>query len=338
VSVAALWTGVDRLIDGARSPHDLRAHGLHLLAVRRWRSLGIDIPRSLVEAERNASFVALSAPLVLEQVRTACAGPIVVIKGPELAMRYPDPALRPYGDLDLLVEDADAAHAALVAAGFTPHGDRDPSTLHHLQPLQSPRFPVRVEVHVGPSWLQGMNAPELADLLDGATPTHAGVDGILAPAPAQHAVLVAVHAWVHEPIGRISQLLDALLLRAECEGAEIEALAERWGVGRVWSTTVEAGEGLFLDRKVRATLRPPLRRLQRVEERTVLESHAYRTFAPFWALPAPSATRSVGDRLGRTIRPKPGERWRDKLARIWRAIWHARMGRGRHERRIGFRR
>lgn len=338
MSTVALWTAVDQLIDNARSPHDLRAHGLHLLAVRRWRSLGLDVPRSLVEAERDASFVALSAPLVLAEVRAACAGPILIMKGPELATRYPDPALRPYGDLDLLVEDADAAHAALVASGFTPHRDRDPETFHHLQPLQSPRFPVRVEVHMRPSWLPGMDGPRLEELLDNATAAHIGVEGILAPAAAQHAVLIAVHAWVHEPVGRISQLLDALLLRAECDQADVDATAAGWGAGRVWATTVEAAEGVFFGREVRSTLRAPLRRLKRVEERTVLESHMYRTFSPFWALPLPAATHSVGVRLGRIVRPKPGERWREKLVRIWKAIWHARMGRGRHERRIGFRR
>jgi hypothetical protein len=165
-----------------------------------------------------------------------------------------------------------------------------------------------------------------------------GVNGILAPAPAHHAVLVAVHAWVHEPLARVSQLLDVLLLHSESDRKEMEAVAARWRVGKVWRTTLEAGEALLLDRDVRATLRPPLRRLRHVEERTVLESHVSRALAPFWTLPFPAALRSAGVVVGQTIRRNPEERWRATAARIWRAFRDARMRRWEHDRKIGFRR
>lgn len=338
MSTDAIWSGVDRLIDAARSPHDLRAHGLHLLAARRWRERGLDVPHAFVEAERDASFIGLAAPLVLGEVRTACDGPILVIKGPEVAARYPDPALRPYGDLDLLVEDADVAHAALLAAGFTPAGATPRDGFHHRRGLQSPRFPLRVEVHERPGWLAGGDAPSSAELLEAASPARAQVAGIVAPAPPHHAVLIAVHAWTHEPPGRISQLVDALLLLDECDREQAAAVAAGWGVERLWRTTVDAAETVLFDRPGRPTLRPPLRKLRRVEERTVLESHVYRAFAPFWAFPLPTALRSAWILFAEAVRPAPGEGWGEKAARIWQALRHGRMGRSTHERTIGFRR
>ena len=48
---------------------------------------------------------------------------LILMKGPEAAARYPDPALRPFCDLDFLVDDPAAAHRALMAAGFVEVGD-----------------------------------------------------------------------------------------------------------------------------------------------------------------------------------------------------------------------
>ena len=338
MSTQAVWDGVDRLIDGARSPHDLRAHGLHLLAARRWRELGLDVPPRLVEAERDASFIALATPLVLGEIRAAYDGAILVVKGAEIATRYPDVALRPYGDIDVIVDNADAAFEALLDAGFTTDAAPQREGFHHRPRLRSPRFPVPVEVHCRPSWLVGGVAPPFAELLEAAGTARVEVDGILAPAASHHAVLAAAHSWSHEPLARISQLLDATLLLHECDRDEASALASRWGVAKVWQITVETADALFLARRERPALRRPLRRLRRVEERTVVESHIYRALGPFWALPPLRALGSAAVMLSEAARPEPGEGWRAKSARIWQAFRHARMGRSQHERRIGFRR
>jgi hypothetical protein len=338
MTAEAIWEGVDRLIDGARSPHDLRAHGLHLLAAQRWREQGRTVPASLVESERDASMLSLAAPLVLGEVRADCDGPMLLVKGPEIAARYPDPALRPFGDLDLIVEDADRVHSALLGAGFTPAGAVPREGFHHRQGLRSPRFPLRVEVHDRPGWLPKRDAPPLDELLEAATPARTQVAGILAPSAAHHAVLVAVHAWVHEPLGRISQLVDAMLLLDESGPDEAASVAAAWGVARLWQTTVEAAEAILFQRPERLALRPAIRKLRQVEERTVLESHVYRAVAPFWALPLPTAIRTAAAMFGEAVRPTPGETWSEKRSRAWRAVRHARMGRSQHERSIGFRR
>ena len=335
---AAIWAAVDRLIDAAASPRDLRAHGLHLLAVRRWRAQRRPIPPELVVAERGASFVALAAPAVLAETRAAYDGAIVLLKGPELAARYPDPALRPYGDLDLLVADAETAHAALVAAGFIPVGLPPPDGFHHVQPLQSPRFPLRVELHTRPSWVEGAEPPPFDELLALARPAASGANGIVAPTSAHHALLLAAHAWTHEPLGRISPLVDIALVASECNPGEIEALAARWEATRLWRTTIAVVDFLLFGRaELPVVLRPPARKLARVEERTVLQSHLYRAVAPFWVLPAGGALRTSAAALAHALRPAPGETWPHKGRRAMVALRHMSMRRSDHERAIGFR-
>ena len=285
-----------------------------------------------------ASFVALAAPAVLAEARAAYDGPIVLFKGPELAARYPDPALRPYGDLDLLVPNAHGAYAALVAAGFTPVGPPPAEDFHHVQPLHSPRFPLRVELHAHPSWVAGAKQPPLDELLEGAQPAVLGSAGILAPSPAQHALLLAAHAWTHEPLGRISHLLDIALVMAECDRADLDGLAARWEATRLWTTTEAMVDALFFRRDhLRRPLRLPARKLARVEERTVLESHAYRALAPFWVLPPRDAVRTAAAALVDAIRPGQGETWPRKARRTIVALRHMFMRRSDHERAIGYR-
>ena len=115
---SALWARVDRLIDSAPSPRDVRAHGLQLLAARRLRSLGRPVPPGLAREELHAAFVWHALPSLLAEVRAACEGPILVIKGPAAAAQYPDPTLRPFVDVDLVVPDAAQTQHELLAAGF----------------------------------------------------------------------------------------------------------------------------------------------------------------------------------------------------------------------------
>jgi hypothetical protein len=57
----SIWGGVERLIDAAPGLRDLQAHGLHLLAARRYRSLGTPVPPDLVRADPDAAQAALIA-------------------------------------------------------------------------------------------------------------------------------------------------------------------------------------------------------------------------------------------------------------------------------------
>lgn len=335
-----LWGRIDALIDCSPPLLDLQAHGVHLLAARRWRLLGRPVPEDVVHAERTSAMVALAAPALLAEIRSVCDGPLVVLKGPAVAVRYPDPSLRPYGDVDVLVADADAVQARLVRAGFrlAPHPSPDSGPHHHLPPLGAPRFPLRVEVHRSPSWIDGLHPPSTAELLARAQPAAIGVDGIAALPPADHAVLVAVHAWKHEPLGRLLHLIDVAVLAAQADRSELEAIAEAWGVGRLWSRTIAVVDALlFTDGSAPWLVRPPLRKLRRVRERTVLESHLYRALGAYWALPPGRAVRASAVSLSRALRPQPGEAWITKLRRALTASRHAFMRRSEHERVIGYR-
>ena len=88
------WDRVNALIDASPGVDDLRAHGLQLLAARRWRSAGLLLPAGLVREELQAIWRTHASPRVLEEIRTACTGPMMLMKGPVAAARYP---IRPRG-------------------------------------------------------------------------------------------------------------------------------------------------------------------------------------------------------------------------------------------------
>jgi Uncharacterised nucleotidyltransferase len=312
---------LERYADRARSVDDLRLHKLQLVAARTWRERGRLVPGPLADEERYMNMLALLAPIVLRRVRDAVRGPIVLLKGPEVALRYPDPALRPYGDLDLLVPDAAAAQRALLAAGFVEVGDPEPYVgIHHLRPVAWPGLPLPVEIHTRPKWLEGLEPPETAELIAAAVPSATGIEGVLALPPAQHAPVLAAHSWAHTPLERLLELADVVVLADEADPAELRALAERWGIGRLWSTTAQAADALFDGGRRSPALRVWARNLERGGERTVLESHLQRWLSPFGALPVGAALALSLRRLGRDLRPRRGETWREKAGRTVRAL------------------
>jgi Uncharacterised nucleotidyltransferase len=312
---------LERLADRAGSVDDLRLHKLQLVAARTWSERGRLVPGPLVDEERYARMLALLAPIVLGRLRAAVRGPIVLLKGPEAAARYPDPTLRPYGDLDLLVEDAPRVQRALLAAGFVEVGEVEPYVgIHHLRPVAWPGLPLPVEIHERPKWIDGLAPPPTSELIAAAVPSATEVDGILALPPAQHALVLAAHSWAHTPLQRVLELADVALVADEADREELRALAERWGIARLWSTTEGATDALFRGGRRPLALRVWARNLSRVSERTVLESHLQRWLSPFGALPARAALAAALSRLGRDLRPRRGETWRDKAGRTIRAL------------------
>ena len=109
---------------------------------------GCELGDDLIADETRAAVNELAVPGLLARVRAAWDGPLVLMKGPEVALDYRAPGLRSFGDLDLLTDDAEAAQAALIAAGF--HEVFDPEIykdIHHLRPLWWPGLPLVVELH-----------------------------------------------------------------------------------------------------------------------------------------------------------------------------------------------
>jgi hypothetical protein len=316
-----LWAGVDRLIDRAPDLDALAAHRLHLLAADRWARLGRPVPEALHADRRGAAYLSLVVGILLDKIRDACDGPIVLFKGPEAASYYPDPALRPFRDLDLLVPDAAAVQRDLLAAGFELTGDeklyRD---IHHLRPVVWPEMPFVIEVHERPKWVAGLPAPTVEELLEAAVPGASGVEGIQTLSPAHHSLVLAAHAWAHVPLRRLLDIVDVAAVSRGVEDGELRDLARAWGLGKLWRTTDAAVQALLYRGPMPVCTRTWARNLPLVRERSVLESHLERVFASFWALGVRGAVRQMAHATAQHFRPEPGESWRVKLGRSIRAL------------------
>jgi hypothetical protein len=338
-SRSEIWAGVDRLVDRSPSTEDLRAHGLHLLAGRHYRRLGLRIPDDIAHSEEVAACLALTAPVVLQRVRDAYDGQLIVLKGPEVAVHYPE-ACRPSWDLDILADDPEGAQRALLSAGFESLGtfeDDFYEGLHHLRPLCLPGLPYpSVEIHRAPNWLEWNHPPGNDELFAAAVPGSLEIEGLLALPAGHHALVLAVHSWIEFPLRRVLDLVDILALSsAEPDQEKLRALSLRWGVDRIWNTTIAAAEALVLDHAAPWSLRTWARSLRDVRDRTVLESHIARAASPFWALPAHRALRASATALGRDFTPAPSESWGDKLRRTREAIRNPSRAAEEHSRVLG---
>jgi hypothetical protein len=326
-----LWAAVERLADRAASIDELRAHRLHLIAARRWRGLSRTVPVQLSADERMSALCTLAAPVLLRRVRAAADGPLILLKGPEVAAYYPDAVLRPYGDLDLLVPDPSAAQRALLDVGFEPVGDpRLYEDIHHLRPLAVPGLPLHVELHSAPKWPGGFTPPRTQELVEAARPSAVGVDGVSTLDRAHHSLVLSAHSWAHSPLRRFGELVDVAAVSAGLDAAELRGLAERWGLRRIWDTTIAAADALLDGGSRTWPLRTWARHLQGVRERTVLEAHLAHWLSGFWATPARAAVAAAGAALARELRPAAGETFKMKASRTRLALANARVAQAHH--------
>jgi hypothetical protein len=316
-----LWRAVDELLDGA-DVAGIRANKLGALAARLRRRAGRPVPPPLAGDERGAAVAVTMARPLLEHVRSVCDGPLVLLKGPEVARLYPGSA-RTFGDVDLLAGDAQAAQRALIAAGYPEVDDPDHFLdHHHLQPLKSPMVGLKVELHTAPLWPPGTKPPPLAEILERSVPSAVGVDGIAAPDPVHHAVILAAHAWSHDPLQTLRDLVDIAAVSAGCSEAELARTADAWGIPKVWRTTRAATAALFEGRRTTVPLLTWARHLRSVRERTLLDSHLMRWLHVFWELPPGAAVGDLRAAVRLTLLPAPGESWREKLARTSHSFRH----------------
>jgi hypothetical protein len=327
-----LWEGVSRLLDRSISVEDLRWHQLELLALSCWRWSGHPIPSQWAAMAREAAMKSLAIPPLLQRLRDSCEGPIVLLKGPETAACYPEPLSRPFGDVDLLVPDPVGVQRAIIAAGFRPL-DEEGAFLdcHQMAPLYHPGFPFLVEVHRRPHWIAGISPPPVESLFEVAVESVVPVAGISALPRVHSAVLHAVHAWAHEPLGGLRHLIDVAAARQGTSDSEADELATAWGIDRLWRTTTAAIDALFFAGQHPWPLRVFARHLESVRERTVLESHLSRWIAPFAAFPPGPATGLALRAIGDDCRPLAGEDWGAKLGRARTAIRNALVRRSRHD-------
>ncbi len=330
-----LWPAVE-MLSAASSPERVRRHGLGPLEALRLKRLGQAIPEALELEARMARFAMLSVRPLLERVRTSCDGPLVLMKGPEIAIRYPGSA-RSFIDIDLLVGDADRTHHQLRKAGFAEFDDGDEPfhRHHHLRPLKWPGLPLPVEIHDRPHWPAGLHAPHTASIIRSAVASDLQIEGILAPAPAQHSLLVAAHAWSHEPLHLLRDLVDVRALATPDARAEIELTASAWDVRHLWRTTDRATDAVLDGRRMPLLVGLWARHLSAQRERTVLENHLRAWLAGYWALPIGPALMTTARAIRDDVVRAPEEGWPDKLARVLAASRNATRPLSDHHRQLG---
>jgi Uncharacterised nucleotidyltransferase len=334
------WERVDALLD--KLDVDLaRAHGLGPLAARRRRLRGEQVPEPLALEERSAATAHLIAPTILTHARAAYDGKLVLLKGPEITIRYPSRARR-FGDLDLLADDAEAAQAGLLANGFEledrewpPPGYEDADAHYHLHPLQWPGLPLNVEIHREVKWPPGLEAPPNDEIFSEAVPSSIGIDGLLTPPPHQHAVLLAAHAWGEIPLRTIREVIDVMVFADEADRADMTRVAERWGLGRAWRSTIDVGDWLLDGGKKPMSVRLWARHLAALREPKVIEMHIERWLSPFWMFSPGRAVARSARAVANDFTPAPDETWRDKRRQTLRALSHPFSQKSEHERRSG---
>jgi hypothetical protein len=335
VAAAGLWEGVDRLLERL-GPKLVDEHRLGPLAARWLRLRGEPVPEQLAREERAARAARLVAPALLARVREAYDGPLLLLKGPELARLYPDGARR-LGDLDLLALDAERAQEALLAAGFREQPDKsvlDYTKHHHLRPVEWPGLALAVEVHRRVMWPGGLPAPRNEQLFEAAVPSVVA-EGILSPDPHHHAILVASHSWGEVPMRTVRELIDVLVLTNDDAREDLARLARSWNFDRGWRATIAAADWLLQEGEEPRFVRYWARYMRQLREPTVFEMHLQAWLSPFSLTRPQIAVRLSAAAVLRDLRPWAEEGWGSKTRRIAHALRHPLSPKSAHDRRSG---
>ena len=115
--------------------------------------------------------------------------------------------------------------------------------------------PIGLDLHSRPNspiW-QTLD-PEL--ILETATSSRTGIEGILRPRDDLHALILAMHAW-KAGFTRLRDLHDTVLLAAT-SSTDVADTAEDLGLGRFWRWTMKITDTLLTDRRA---MSPSLARL-----------------------------------------------------------------------------
>jgi hypothetical protein len=328
-----MWERIDSLLEASASPLPvLRMHRVELLEARRRRAAGLPLDDDLIADQTRAAVDEMAAVPLLARLRSAWDGRLMLLKGPEVALDYGAPGLRSFGDLDLLTDDAAAAQAALIATGFQEVFDPEVyEGIHHLRPLWWPGLPLVVELHTRVNWPAGIPGPSTAELLEAAVPTRLGIEGLTTLPAAHHALVLAAHAWAHQPLGRLGNLIDVAVTLRRTDLVEVEALARHWGCARMWRTTHRAVRAVLEGHGRSAGVALWARHLAQVRERTVLEWHVKDLLAPAWGMPLVRALGAVRAGVVATAGPDGSESWREKVSRARLAVVNAGVARSEHE-------
>ena len=193
------------------------------------------------------------APLaraLLSLIREVCEGPILVFKGPEIAAVYPSPWLRPYARRRCARAD-DACRRAPAARRRLPGGRAD-DELGCAPSRPAPRRP-RVS---SPRWR--CTADRSGSRTSGHPPST--ICSRPRPRPRQESTACwrprpdttrcswrRMHGWSGRS-ARVGDLVDVAAAR-DAAPEEADELARRYGVERIWRTTLGAIEAVLGDNR-----------------------------------------------------------------------------------------
>lgn len=205
----------------------VRRHLLGPLAHRAgWPGFRGDHAAASIQADRR---LAVTAEAVEALGRAGIR--VILLKGIAYAgTLYPDPALRPMSDVDLLVEAARYRDAidVLGRLGYWHAGTPDQlSGPNHGFTLKRKDGAIDLHRHITHA---GRTSIDLAAVWRDARPGH--VAGALRAAAAHEYLIHVAHMARHELAVPAVNLVDAALLREAARGDEVEALARRWRVAR----------------------------------------------------------------------------------------------------------
>ena len=216
----------------------------------------LELPTGLAKALRaQRAIEALQGAILRRElasveplVREACGAPPVLIKGPGVAQRlYPDPTLRPFADLDLVVPRdrlTDAAEGLGAELGYRPVKEPWPGYGQHIgHHIGVERFLGKQRLKVELHWR--LADDPVADRLDhrrllGAAEPLALAEGgnVLIPRLDDDLLVLAVHL-VQEPAKRLVWINDLGLAGAR-------ASQQQWE--EAFGTAAELGLGWVLER------------------------------------------------------------------------------------------
>src|SRR5439155_7970156 len=230
--------------------------------------------------------------------------------------------------------------AALVASGFERVGAFDDDYyyegLHHLRPLRLPDHPVPViEIHRRLSWVNWLEPPRAEELFSVAVPAACGVPGLLGLPPGAHALVLASHSWGERPLRRLLDIIDVAAVAAADSRDGANTLAARWGLSRMWKTTLAAANAVLFDERTPWSLRMWARDLPSARDRSVFEDHLRRWLSPFWALPPHRAVAAALQALVEEVSPASNETWGNKLGRVREALLNPWRPSAEHAGRLG---
>lgn len=127
--------------------------------------------------------------------------PVVLVKGASVARAYPEPWMRPYTDIDLLVAEAHLADflAAMTAQDYTWMETVVGQRSWHAPPLAPKNTGVNVEVHTALAREREQALFTFEQWRDTLQPW-TSAPGLRVPDPVDHAIYLVHHAVVHHEL------------------------------------------------------------------------------------------------------------------------------------------